>query len=377
MDIDVVIIGGGVIGLACAAQTAKGGLSTLLVERHESFGHETSSRNSEVIHSGMYYTPGSLKARLCVAGNASMYAECERLGVWHQRCGKLVVAVTEEESPEIEKIYQRGLTNGVQGLRLLTSAEAKELEPNIHCYRALHVPSTGIVDSHELMKAYMHEAKSFGAECVFHTTFNSAEKISDGYRLGFSDSTGSTMEITSRYVINAAGLSAGKIASAFGIDIKQAGYTIYPNRGHYYKVSASKSKMVSRLIYPVPFQHLTGLGVHITIDRGGQIKLGPDAEYVNGSMAEKDWYAFDDSRAEKFFESVSRYFPALERTDLSPDQVGVRPKVQAPGEPVKDFIIAEESNRGLPGLVTLIGIESPGLTCSHEIARKALKLLQV
>ena len=198
MDVDVLIIGGGVVGLACAAESAKKGLSTLLVERHESFGHETSSRNSEVIHSGIYYPTGSLKARLCVAGNTSLYRECERLGVWNRNCGKLVVAVADEEIPELEKIFERGNSNGVEGLRLLDAAEAARIEPNISCRRALQVPSTGIVDSHELMKAYMSEARSHGAECAFNIEFHTADVTAGGYRLRFKEKSGEEVTMTSR-----------------------------------------------------------------------------------------------------------------------------------------------------------------------------------
>lgn len=375
MDVDVLIIGGGIIGLASAAESAKRGYATLLVERHASFGQETSSRNSEVIHSGIYYPTGTLKARLCVAGNASMYRECERLGVWHRNCGKLVVAVTDDEIPELESIYARGQANGVQGLRLLDPAGAEALEPNIRCRKALQVPSTGIVDSHELMKAYMNEAREHGGDCAFGIEFQSAEPVTGGFRLRFKERSGEEVVLSARTVINAAGLSADQVAGGFGMDAESAGYTLHPNRGHYYRVAASKSTLVSRLVYPIPLAKLTGTGIHITLDRGGQMKLGPDAEYIDPAVDRSQWYTFDDSRGDMFFEAVVRYFPALERSDLSPDQVGVRPKVQAPGDGIRDFVIAEETNRGLPGLVNLIGIESPGLTCCHEIAKEALQLI--
>lgn len=375
MDVDVVIIGGGVIGLSCAAESTRRGFSTLVVERHDSIGNETSSRNSEVVHSGMYYPTGSLKARLCVAGNASLYKECDRLGVWYNNCGKLVVATAPEEEPELDAILARGIANGVNGLRMLSQSEALEFEPNIRCRTAIYVPSTGVVDSHELMKAFMTEARQGGGEFVFNTRFLGADRDGSGYRLRFADAAGEESQLCSRFVVNSAGLSADRVAAAFGIDIDTAGYRLHPNRGHYYRVSGGKSKLVSRLVYPVPFKKLTGLGVHITIDRAGQCKLGPDAEYLDPSVPESEWYKFDDSRADKFFESVVRYFPALERQDLSPDQVGVRPKLQGPGDPVKDFIINEESAKGLSGLVNLIGIESPGLTCCVEIAKETFRLI--
>ncbi len=372
MDIEVLIIGGGIVGLACAAESAKHGFSTMLIERNESFGQETSSRNSEVVHSGIYYSPDTIKAKLSVPSNRNLYSFCERNNVWFNRCGKLIVAITQEEEPELEKLKQRGEMNGVPDVQYLTKEEARSLEPNIDCSAALFLPSTGIVDSHELMRAYMHEAKSNGAEIVFGVEFISLIDKNDGYKLLFQERSGVQIELSARYVVNSAGLKADKVAEKFGINIDEAGYRLFSNRGHYFKVASSKSKLVSRLIYPVPLKNHVGLGTHITIDRGGQVKLGPDQEYCF-QTPESEWYQFDETRKEKFYHSVKRYFPALEFEDLSPDQIGVRPKIQKPGDEAKDFIIQEESNRGLPGLVNLIGIESPGLTCAREIARVAVE----
>lgn len=376
MDVDVLIIGGGIVGLACARESAKLGHSTLLIERHSSVGQETSSRNSEVVHSGIYYALGSLKAKLCLAGNTITYKDCERLNVWYRRCGKFIVAVTQEEEPELEKLYKRGVENGVHGLMIMSGEEVKKLEPFIHCTSAIHVPSTGIVDSHELMKAFYNEARSAGADFGFGIEFLDVVDVRKGFTLRLKDTGGENVEIASRVVINSAGLSADKVAQAFGIDVVEAGYKIYPNRGHYFRVSVSKSRLVSRLIYPMPHPQLVGMGIHITLDKAGQCKLGPDAEYINGSVPESDWYKFDESKREKFYRAGVRYFPSLELEDLSSDQVGVRPKIQGPSEPIRDFIIAEESGRGLPGLVNLIGIESPGLTCAGEIAKEVFNRLQ-
>jgi L-2-hydroxyglutarate oxidase LhgO len=370
VDTDVTIIGGGVVGLACAVEFAQRKLRTMLVERHDSFGQETSSRNSEVIHSGIYYATGSIRARLCLPGNDRTYADCERLDVWHRRCGKLIVAVGEDEVPVLEKLLEHGKANGLTGLELLDERDAKKLEPNIACRKAIFVPSTGIVDSHELMKAYLNEARRMGADCLFGIDFLGAEPAADGYALEFKDMRGEKMTLSTGMVVNAAGLSASAVAAKFGIDIAGAGYVMHPNRGHYYRVSMTKSRMVSRLVYPVPPPKLVGLGIHITLDRAGQMKLGPDNEYVDQSKPESEWYKFDESRMEKFYTAVVRYFPALGREDLTPDQVGVRPKLQAPGEPLRDWVIQEESARGLPRLVNLIGIESPGLTCARVIAEE-------
>lgn len=372
MDLDVLIIGGGVVGLACAAESARRKFKTMLVERHDSFGQETSSRNSEVIHSGIYYPTGSLKARLCLAGNTTTYEDCQRLGVWHRRCGKLIVAVSDEEIPKLKELYEHGIANGVPQMELLNESAARKLEPNIICRKAILVPTTGIVDSHELMKAYLGEARLDGADCLFGVEFLGASPMNDGFTLDFKDANGERMTLTSRFVVNSAGLNSDKVAAAFGIDIDEAGYNLHPNRGHYYRVSPTRSKLVSRLVYPVPPPKLLGLGIHITIDRAGQVKLGPDAEYVNASSTTSEWYKFDDTRRDNFYSAVARYFPALQPEDLSPDQVGVRAKLQAPGESIKDFIIQEEGGRGLPGLINLLGIESPGLTSAREIAKEAM-----
>ncbi len=375
MNTDVVIIGAGVVGLACAAETASKKLATLVLERHASFGQETSSHNSEVIHSGIYYPTSSFKARLCVPANRALYDYCEREGVWTRRCGKLVVAVSDEEVPQLEAIHTNGTGNGVDGLRMLDAREARSLEPNIACVAALHVPSTGLVDSHELLRSYLRRATSNAADIVYNTSMEGAERAPGGYKLRVREEGGESTNIGCRYVVNAAGNASDDVAAMFGIDVDAAGYRIHHNRGHYYRVAHARGALVSRLIYPVPPVKFTSIGIHITLDRGGQVKLGPDAEYIDPEIPESEWYRFDDNRRGMFHESVVRYFPALQLEDLSPDQVGIRAKIQKPGELAKDFIINEESARGLPGLVNLIGIESPGLTCSAEIAKMVSNLI--
>ena len=376
MDFDVVIIGAGVVGLACAAEAATHQFTVLVIEQHDSFGQETSSRNSEVIHSGIYYPTGSWKARLCVRGNRTMYDDCSRLGVWNHRCGKLVVAVEPEEEADLQHLLDRGTQNGVEGLAILTQAQAQQLEPHIRCRAALLVPSTGIVDSHELMKAYESEAAQHDATLAYNVRFVGATKTMNSYNVQLLEKNGSKSEFKTQMIVNAAGLSSDHVAELCGVDRQTSGYVLYPNRGHYYRVSSPKSKLVSRLVYPIPPKHKEGLGIHITIDRAGQCKLGPDTEYLDPSISPSEWYRFDESRKEKFFLAASRYFPALEIGDLSPDQVGVRPKLQPPGGAVQDFIIQDEEKRGLPGLINLIGIESPGLTCARVIAQEVVQLMK-
>jgi L-2-hydroxyglutarate oxidase LhgO len=375
MDTDVLIIGGGVIGIACAAESALSGYSTLCVERHESFGQETSSRNSEVIHSGIYYPTGSLKAKLCVAANHNLYKECARAGVWTRRCGKLIVAVTPEEEPALENLYHRGLANGIREISVLDQIQIQRMEPHIRARRAIYLPSTGIIDSHELMKATMHEAQEHGADFAFGVEYLGAEHIADGYRLTLKDTTGETTTVDAGIVVNAAGLRCDSVAASFGIDIDAAGYRLHHNRGHYYSVAPAKSRLVSHLVYPLPHPQLVGAGIHITIDKAGQLKLGPDTEYLDPAVPESEWYKFDDTRKEKFHSAVKRYFPALELSDLSPNQVGVRPKLVGSENAIKDFSIIDETPRGLPGLINLINIESPGLTSSREIARAVAAII--
>ncbi len=376
LQYDVVIIGGGVVGLACAAESATMGYSTLLVEKHGSFGQETSSRNSEVIHSGIYYPTAFVKARLCVSANHSIYKECERSGVWTNMCGKLIVAVNPGEESALQDLHHQGQENGIEGMRFLDSRQAAKIEPHIKCHAAIYLPSTGIIDSHGLMKSYLAEAKAGSADMAFGVEFKNGGWSKGSFKLNLRDASGEATQIESRYVVNSAGLHSDLVAENFGIDIDRAGYRLHHNRGHYYTVSARKSRLISHLVYPLPHEHLVSVGIHITIDRAGQAKLGPDMEYINSLVPEPQWYVFDDSRKEKFYNAVKSYFPDLSMEDLSPGQVGVRPKLLGSETKVKDFIISEESGKGLPGLVNLVGIESPGLTCAREISREVFKLIK-
>lgn len=375
MTCDVVVIGAGIVGIACGRECASQGLSTVIIERHDSFGQETSSHNSEVIHSGIYYPTGSLKARFCVEGNRMMYEDCERLGVFTRQCGKLIVAVGPDELPTLEVLYARGLANGVDRIQYLEAPDVRKLEPAITCTAAILLETTGIVDSHGLMRAYLREARDRGAEIAFGTEFMAVEHKEEWFDLVVREHDGSITRLKTRRVINAAGLACDRVAAAFGIDPDEAGYRLHPNRGHYFAVNPAKARLVSRLVYPTPSPHLVGTGIHMTIDRAGQLKLGPDTEYVNPDQPQDAWYTFDETRKQKFYDAVVRYFPALTPDDLSPDQIGVRAKIKGSDTAVKDFIIQSESARGLDGLVNLIGIESPGLTCAAMIAREAVRIL--
>jgi L-2-hydroxyglutarate oxidase LhgO len=359
-EVNITIIGSGVVGLAVAA-----GLSALyedivVLERRDSFGREMSSRNSEVIHAGIYYPAGSLKARLCVDGAERLYSLCAGLSVPHRRIGKLIAADDKSEIPALEKLFRQGKANGVKNLTLLDKAEALKLEPGIKAAAAIHSPNTGIIDSHAYMKRLYNEAEANGVMFAFDSAVDGI-KAGDagGYVIGMSSQGYS---FGSRVVINCAGLASDKIAAMAGIDIDKYSYRLKPCKGSYFSYSARSP--VNMLVYPVPHENLTGLGVHATLDIGGRLRFGPDTEYVS----ESDDYRVDKSKLDAFYLGASKIIPGLDREAFTPDMAGIRPKLQGPGEPVRDFVIREEGDKGLPGFINLIGIESPGLTASLAIA---------
>jgi L-2-hydroxyglutarate oxidase LhgO len=361
VDTDVVVIGAGVIGLACARELAARGRDVLLIERHERFGVETSSRNSEVIHAGIYYAPGSLKARLCARGNRSLYAWCAAHDVPHARPGKLIVATSAEEEPKLEQILRQALANDVTTLRPLTAAEVRALEPHVRATRGLWSPDTGIVDSHRLMGSLLADAEARGTTVVWRHEIAGAEPVSGGYRLEARSGTEVTA-LEASCVVNAAGLEADRVAGLPGLDADACGYRQHYARGHYFRVHPRRRGLATHLIYPAP--GTAHLGIHVTLDLTGSIRLGPDIEYLPDRTQD---YDVPERLREVFLTAASRYLEGLELDDLAPDLAGIRPKLQAPGEPPRDFVVAEESARGLPGWVNLVGIESPGLTCSLEI----------
>lgn len=370
VDWDAVVIGAGVVGLACAERLARAGLSTLVAERHSRFGRETSSRNSQVIHAGIYYPHGSLKATLCVRGNASLYAWCQSHRVAHKRLGKYIVSTDPEAEAELDAIFERGRANGVTALQKVTGAEVAAAEPNVIAHAALWSPDTGIIDAHELMSSLVAAARHHRCDFAYGHTLLAAERTGDGYALQFRDAAGASSTIRAPRVINSAGLDADLVAALPGLDVDGAGYRLRYAKGSYFRLQ--RPNLVQRLIYPVPFRHLTGLGVHVTLELDGGIRLGPDVEYVDGRSVD---YAVDSNKRDAFFQAAAAYLRGIRPEHLVPDQAGIRPKLQAPGDPIRDFVIAEESARGLPGWVNLIGIESPGLTCSLEIAERVAGLV--
>lgn len=367
-DFEVTIIGAGVIGLAVAARLSEKHSSVLVLERNERYGLETSSRNSEVIHAGIYYAPGSLKARLCVEGRDELYAICQQHDISHRKITKLITATTNKELPKLEKIYQNGLANGVE-LHLLGQKEALQLEPNINTAGAIYSPLTGIISAHELMDYFYHTATNHGVTLQLRCEVVGIESTAGGYKITIQEGR-ERSSFSSEKVINAAGLFADRIAAMIGIDIDEAGYRIHFAKGSYFSVVSSKSKLVSRLVYPVPVNE--GLGVHALIDWGGRLKFGPDVEYLNDGKID---YSVSEGKRKAFAESVRRILPMIADDDLAPDMAGIRPKLQAKGDPPRDFAIAHEKGRGLQGFVNLLGLDSPGLTCSPAIARLVEELL--
>jgi len=361
LDTDAVVVGAGVVGLACARELASRGRDVVLIERHERFGVETSSRNSEVIHAGIYYAPGSLKATLCAAGNRSLYEWCEARGVPHRRLGKLIVAAAPDEAPKLEQIVAQAEANGVASLRPLTGAEVRALEPHVRAVSGLWSPDTGIVDSHRLMASLLADAESHGLTVAWRHEIVAAERSGAGYRIT-ARSGSETATLECRAVVNAAGLDADCVAALPGLDLDACGYRLHWAVGRYFRIHPRRRGIAQHLVYPAPLG--THLGVHLTLDLAGGLRLGPDLAYLPGRA--QDYDVSPDLR-EAFFAAASRYLEGLEPGDLSPDLAGIRPKLQGPGEPARDFVIAEESARGLPGWINLVGIESPGLTCCLAI----------
>lgn len=361
--VDITIIGAGVVGLAIAAQVAAPGRAVYVLEKNETFGRETSSRHSGVIHAGIYYPEGSLKARLCVEGNRMLYELCERYDVAHWGLGKLIVATSDEEVEQLTLLLKKGQRNNAEGLRMISRKQLKSLEPDVEGVAALLSPSTGIVDAYALMRYYLSQAQAENAYIAFNAEVIGVERANDSYRVSVKDSSG-RFSITSTIVINCAGLNCDQVAGMAGIDIDIVGYRILYCKGEYFNVSGGKSKHIHHLIYPVPMPKVTGVGIHATLDMDGRMILGPSVEYVD-----KVDYAMDDRNQRLFYESVKPFLPFVEYKDLAPEMVGIRPKLQGPGDDIRDFVIREEGDRGLPGFIDLIGIESPGLTASPSIAR--------
>lgn len=364
---DIVVIGAGVVGLAIAARLSKAKRALYVLERHNTFGQETSSRNSEVIHAGIYYPHGSLKAQLCVEGNRLLYEICAKNNIGHRRLGKLIVAQDIKEEQGLTKLLERGTKNGAQGLKILSKNEFKRLEPNVSGQAALHSPFTGIIDTHSLMKYFTQRVKDNQGDIAYGCNVITLKKLAHGYEVVVRDVSGGCFNFYARIVINSAGLDSDLVAQMAGVDIAQCNYCLKYCKGQYFRVTnLKKCALTDRLIYPVPQEKITSLGVHIAKDLCGSMRLGPDAHYIERNKVD---YEVALSEKKNFLDSARKMLPFLENEDLIPDTSGIRPKLQGENEDFRDFVIKEETDLGLPGLINLIGIESPGLTACPAIAK--------
>lgn len=375
-DVQTVVVGGGVVGLAAARALALSGHEVLLLERHDGIGRETSSRSSEVIHAGLYYPPGSLRARLCVEGKERLYAFAREAGVPHRICGKLVVAAGEGEQARLDALAANATASGVDDLVRLDAREAKALEPELACAAALLSPSTGVIDSHALLVALDGHLRTLGGDVVLNHAVDAIATEGDAFRLSLMSTDGQASAITARNLVLAGGLGATRLGRMLSYG---AGYHVpqtYPARGHYYALSGQAP--FRHLVYPMPGEGW--LGVHLTIDVAGRAKFGPDLEWQEGggSAETAPRYDFDGRsghRLAQFESEIRRYWPALPEGALEPSYVGVRPKIYRPGEPVPDFAIHGARAHGIERLVALYGIESPGLTSSLAIGEHVARML--
>ncbi|WKB53886.1 NAD(P)/FAD-dependent oxidoreductase [Eleftheria terrae] len=368
-QVDAVVVGAGVVGLAVARSLVQRGLETVVLESETAIGTGTSSRNSEVIHAGLYYPAGSWKARLCVAGKARLYDYCARRGVEHRRCGKLVVASAEAQRPQLQRLMAQAAANGVQDLRLLSAAEAAELEPALACVAAVLSPSTGIVDTHGLMLALSGDIEAAGGAVALASPVQRVRPGGPGLVLEVGGEA--PMELGARCLVNAAGLWAPALGRRIEGLPPSAVPQAYFAKGNYYALGGRAP--FSHLVYPVP--EAAGLGVHLTLDLAGQARFGPDVEWVQPDADGRLDYRVDPGRAERFYAEIRRYWPALADGALQPAYSGIRPKIQAPGEPACDFLIQGPAEHGVAGLVNLFGIESPGLTASLALGDAVAELL--
>lgn len=365
-QVDALVVGAGVVGLAVARALALAGREVMVLEREADIGTGTSSRNSEVIHAGIYYPAGSLKARLCVEGKRALYAHCADRGIAHQRCGKLIVAHTPSQLAALPSIIEKARANGVDDLRLLDRAQARELEPQLECLGAVHSPSTGIVDSHGLMLSLQGDLEHAGGMVACHAEVEHLAVVEAGIEVQTRDGT----RLRARTVVNAAGLGACDLARRVrGLAAEHVPRAWFA-KGNYFTLSGRSP--FAHLIYPAPEpdKHLAGLGVHLTLDLGGQAKFGPDVQWVERA----DDLQVDPARGEAFYAEVRRYWPGLPDGALQPGYAGIRPKISGPHEPAADFVIQGPAVHGVPGLVNLFGIESPGLTSCLAIADHAVAL---
>lgn len=370
MDFEVVTIGAGVVGLSIAAELSSFKKNILVIEKNESFGMETSSRSSEVIHAGVYYPKNSLKAKLCVMGNELLYEIGRNNNIPYKNCGKLIVATSSDEEKKLHQIMNHSLQIGAKGVRIVDKNEIKQLEPNVSALSAVYFPSSGIIDSHSLMKYFYFKAKDNYCDFLFKGEVCGIERHKDLYKVIVKEENGQSASVLAKIIINAAGLNSGKIASLAGFDVEKLKYKIYYRKGIYFRVQRKLKLMPQMLIYPVPPEEAT-VGIHTVPEISGGMRLGP-----YDFWADKIDYTVDDSYLELFYNSSKKILPCLQKEDLSADMCGFQAKRYGPGEKSRDFVIKEESDNGFPNFINLIGIESPGLTSSPAIAKEVQKIVK-
>lgn len=368
MQVDVLVIGAGVVGLACGAELARRGREVLVLETNPGPAQEASSRNSEVIHAGLYYPRNSLKALCCEEGRQLLYARCAARRIPHRRTGKLVVASDEPEADALESLRQRGLENGAGELKLLGREQVRRLEPRVTACAAIYSPESGIVDSQQLALSYQAELEEHGGVVSFRTTVVGLDRREGGWSATTRGPGEQRETAQAAFAVNAAGLAADRIAQLAGLDIDALDLRHQPCKGDYFSVAPELGALTQHLVYPVPVPG--GLGIHVTLDLGGRFRLGPDVEYV-----ERPSYDVDPEKAVEFARAVGRFLPEIQPHHLTADFAGIRSKLQRQGEPFRDFVIEEASAHGAGRLVNLLGIESPGLTSSAAIARRVADLI--
>ena len=360
IEIQTVVVGAGVVGLAVARELAKTGHDVVVLEKESSFGTQTSSRNSEVIHAGLYYPKGSLKAQLCVQGRKMLYRYCDEKSVDHRKCGKLVVATDDEQRNKLEGIYQHAVANGCENVSILDKSAVLEKESEVNAVAALYSPETGIVDSHGLMVQLIADLEHYGGQCVFNSEVNLVKAQDGSIELSLNDGEA---KIVAKNVVNSCGLDAPDWIKPIGSTLITWPKAYYA-KGSYFSYSGKVP--FDHLIYPVPVPG--GLGTHLTLDLQGQAKFGPDVEWLSGLKPSESDYIVDELKRDTFYDAVVGYWPGIVREKLIPDYSGMRPKISPQGAPAADFTILGPKDHGVQGLVCLFGIESPGLTSSLAIA---------
>ncbi len=366
--IDIVIIGAGVVGLAVASRVSDKGKEVFLLEKNDTFGLEQSSRSSEVIHAGIYYPPDSLKTQLCIEGNRRLYQICDSVGIPCVKCGKIFMAAEEDQAEALEGLFYNGLNNGLP-LKMLSQRELHEREPNIKAVAAFLSPTSGIIDSHSLMRYFVLRAKENDVHIAYRTEVTGIEPVSGGYRLRVKDRDGEGV-LDTNMVINCSGLHSDRIAEMAGIDIDEARYRLTMTRGEFYSVGGGRNRMINGLVYPPP--EPLGPSIHVCFDVEKRLRLGPHFYYTD----EID-YRIDDAKRSVFEQSaIVKALPFIRPDDLEPESAGIMGVLYGPGEPVSDFVIRHEEDRGLPGFINLIGIDSPGLTAAPAIAEYVRRMVE-